>query len=283
MPDPSPPGPGKKPVLPVGTRLESVEDIRKARKVERTPTLREIAIPPDDATPFRPTRRPPMALLCIVDDGKEDGQWRRLREDKIVIGRGEGDIIIPHDTMISSRHAELTRELEDGQYRWYLNDLQSTNGTYVRIGNALMKHGQELLIGSRRYRFEIPTVSPESVETQAHNIEESVRGTTRWPSVSPTQLFPSLVELTAQGDGRRFPLMKEENLIGRRTQSADVALADDPLVSPQHARLYSDKKGRWHIENTKAINGTWLRIERMAIDPTGQFQIGEQRFLLKVL
>jgi hypothetical protein len=223
-----------------------------------------------------------MALLCILDDGKEDGEWWRVREDRLVIGRGEGDIVIPHDGMISSRHAELTRELEDGQHRWYLTDLKSTNGTYVRIGNALLKHGQELLIGSRRYRFDIPTPPADTSVEPSLNTDD-IRSTTRWPSGSPTQLFPALVELTAHGDGRRYPLLKEENLVGRRGQADQVALTDDPLVSPQHARLYADKKGRWHVENTKAINGTWLRIDRMAIDPTGQFQIGEQRFLLKVL
>ena len=95
-----------------------------------------------------------MALLCIVDDGSEEGEWLRLRGDQFVIGRSDGHLIIPHDTMMSSRHAELVRKHEGGKYRWYLNDLHSTNGAFVRIGKAALQHDQELLIGTTRFRFE---------------------------------------------------------------------------------------------------------------------------------
>ena len=54
-------------------------------------------------------------------------------------------------------------------------------------------------------------------------------------------------------------------------------------MSPRHARFYRDTKGRWHVENGPALNGTWLRIDRMALDSACQFQLGEQRFLFKVL
>ena len=88
---------------------------------------------------FRPTRRPPMATLCILDDGRDDGEWVRIRGDKVVIGRTEGDVCIPHDTMISSRHAEIIRQAVQGSYRWYLKDLKSTNGTYVRVAGAMLR------------------------------------------------------------------------------------------------------------------------------------------------
>jgi hypothetical protein len=47
--------------------------------------------------------------------------------------------------------------------------------------------------------------------------------------------------------------------------------------------VYRDARGSWHIENGKSRNGTWLRIERQRIAKTAQFQLGEQRFLFKVL
>jgi hypothetical protein len=62
-----------------------------------------------------------------------------------------------------------------------------------------------------------------------------------------------------------------------------VVLADDPLVSPRHARIYRNAKQRWHIENCRSVNGVWLRIDRMALDAACQFQVGEQRFLFRVL
>ena len=45
---------------------------------------------------------------------REKEEWLRLRGDRVVIGRSEGDVLIPHDAMISGRHAELSRRVEGG-------------------------------------------------------------------------------------------------------------------------------------------------------------------------
>ena len=280
----SAPPPGNlspKPELPVeGTRLESAEEIRRVLQARRTPTVKEAAVEPD-APPFRPARRPPMALLCLLDDGRDDGEWIRLRADRTVIGRTEGDVRIPHDAMISGRHAELSRHLDQGRYRWVLVDLQSTNGTYVRVGGAILKHNQELLIGSRRYRFDAALQGIADAEAPEAD-DGGPQGTRGWKSLAPADLVPSLVELTPQGEGQRFFLNKAENVVGRDPSCA-VVLANDPLVSPKHARILRDAKGRWHVENTASVNGTWIRVERMALDAACQFQLGEQRFLLRIL
>src|SRR4051794_27294332 len=65
-----------------------------------------------DPQPFRPTLRPPMALLNVLDDGCDTGEVLRIRTASFVIGRIEGDLIIPHDEGISGRHAEINRCLE---------------------------------------------------------------------------------------------------------------------------------------------------------------------------
>src|SRR5262249_17585279 len=136
------------------TRLESVEEIQRAIRARAAPAPSGTppavpALPPPAETPvFRPARRPSMALLCVHDDGSEDGEVFRLRTDRVVIGRSEGDIVIPHDTMMSSRHAELARQLDDGRQRWFLTDLQSTNGTYVRVSNAILKNAHHPLLPS---------------------------------------------------------------------------------------------------------------------------------------
>jgi pSer/pThr/pTyr-binding forkhead associated (FHA) protein len=223
-----------------------------------------------------------MALLCIVDDGHEDGEWRRLRGDRVVIGRSEGDILVPHDAMISGRHAELSRQFDRGRYSWQLTDLQSTNGTYVRVGAARLKHNQELLLGGGRYRFDAAPQGVAALTGSAGAPAEQGASTRGWQAVSPAELFPSLVELTPQGEGQRFLLTKDDLRIGRDADSCDVVL-NDPLVSPRHARLRRDAKGRWQIENTKSVNGTWVRINQMALDAACLFQLGEQRFLFRVL
>jgi pSer/pThr/pTyr-binding forkhead associated (FHA) protein len=253
-------------------------------QLTQPPTLVESAkpgAPPPPSRPeletlrFRPVRRPPLALLCILDDGRDDGEWVRIRAPHFVIGRTEGDLVIPHDSMMSSRHAAISRVQEKERYRWYLTDLQSTNGTYLKIASSMLKHGQELLIGSRRLRFQAaqPNAEPTDVALPVK--------TQGWQAVTDAEMIPALVELTAQGEGQRFLLTRPENWIGRDPGQCSVVLTGDPLVSPRHARLYRDSAGRWLLEKAKTLNGTWLRIDKIPLHGTAAFQLGEQRFLLR--
>ena len=93
----------------------------------------------------------------------------------------------------------------------------------------------------------------------------------------------ALVEITADGEGQRIPLTKPEHWIGRDARQCSIVLKSDPMMSPRHARLYRDTKGRWHIENAGSRNGTWLRVHKLRLTKTGQFQLGEQRFLVRIL
>lgn len=264
-----------------GTRLESVEEIRQATGALRTPTFKEqapgaVSVP--QTTPYRPQFRPPIALLCILDDVGEEGEWVRIRGDKFVIGRAEGNLVIPHDAMMSGKHAELARKQEKGRLVWYLTDLQSTNGTYVRVGRGLLKHNQQLLLGGRRYRFDFP--APTDLAATAADQNKGTRG---WQApASATQQIPFLVELTQQGEGPRFPLSQAENWVGRDPRQCSIVLPNDPMVDPRHARIHRDARGRWHIENNRSLNGTWLRATRVPFASPGQFQLGEQRFLIRV-
>lgn len=68
----------------------------------------------------------------------------------VTIGRERGDITFPADGYVSGRHATLTRR--NGQL--YLEDLDSSNGTYVRIkGSAAVFDGDLLLMGQQLFRI----------------------------------------------------------------------------------------------------------------------------------
>jgi pSer/pThr/pTyr-binding forkhead associated (FHA) protein len=266
------------------TRLESLDEIRRATQPPRAPTQKEQ--PADDTLPFRPVLRPPTAVLSILDDGREEGEKIRLRRDITVIGRTEGDVIIPHDNAMSGKHAAIQRESAKGRYRWVLVDLGSTNGTFVRASSTVMRHGQEIMIGGRRYRFDAAQgAAAAAAAAEAATADASQpAGTRGWQTVKTSDLIPSLVELSSQGkEGQRLLLNQEENWIGRDLSQCSVVLVNDLLVSPRHARLYRDAKGVWHLDNAGSRNGTWIRITRMALDGVGMFQLGEQRFLLKTL
>ena len=275
------------------TVLESVEEIRAAAR--RPATLREPLPSPaagsatrpqepnDDTEPFRPTRRPSMALLVVLDDGADGGETFRIRSDSFRIGRVEGDLLLPHDPGVSSRHAEVCRRLEAGQSRWYLADIQSTNGTFVRASNGLLRDRQEILLGSLRFRFEDAPAGQRTAagpESGGHP-----QATQKWQSLTretaARALDPSLVELTAEGEGRRYPLRQAEDWVGRDPSQCSIVL-DDPMVSPRHARVFRDDRGRWHVQNLRSLNGLWMRITEVPIERGGQFQCGEQRFLIKI-
>lgn len=208
---------------------------------------------------FRPRQRPPLALLTVLDDGRDGGEVFRLRNDSTIIGRSQGDVQVPHDELISGRHAEIRRTREGGAWHWVLTDLGSTNGTFVKIAALSLKAGQELQVGYTRLRFDVPEV----VDPSSKNA------------------MPSLVEVTPEGQGRRFPLLESDNWIGTEPGCA-VALADDPLVAGKHAHLYCDAKGVWHLGEGSGRDGVWLRRDRVVIDKSCSFQCGEQRFLLRV-
>lgn len=270
-----------------GTRLESVEDIRRwveqtrSTRPEPKPTAASPAPavrPADTAVDYCPVQRPPLAMLCILDDGAAGGEWVRLRAAEFVVGRCEGDLVIGHDNALSSRHLKLYRTSQGGRHTWHLLDLDSTNGTFVRVTTALLRDQQEILVGNRRFAFE-SEAAPTPTETER-------KVTQAWQVVKPGDAppgTPSLVELTPAGDGRRFPLHQNELWIGSDPAACAVSVNDDPFVSARHAQLTRDERGRWYIRDGKSKNGTWLRIHEITLPATADFQAGEQRFQFKVL
>ena len=103
-----------------------------------------------EALPWRPGRRSAMALLHVVDDGRDSGETIRLRDDTLVIGRVTGGVKIPHDAFLDRHHARLDR-LPGGS--WLLTDLGSTDGTWVRVMTAKLRPGTHLQIGGTRLVF----------------------------------------------------------------------------------------------------------------------------------
>jgi hypothetical protein len=283
------------------TRLEFAEEIQSAilarraelagqtlphpardpERPERKATIAEPAV--RSVEPFRPSLRPPIAVLVAFDDGSDEGQSVRLRGDRFVIGRSEGDLLIPHDGQVSARHAELVRRKdEDSAWVWTLTDLGSTNGSFVRAGVALLKEGQEFLVGRTRYRFEGGEgEAPAEPASQEARPPETAKSTIAYIS-SASAPVPTIIELTPSGPGGRVPLLEAEYWIGSDRAACLISPAHDPFVSPRHARLSRDAKGRWHVHNNKSANGVWVRVEQMDLTGSCYFQLGEQRFAFKV-
>ncbi len=297
--------------IAMGTRLESVEDVR--RMIQRGPLAASsagapapsmpaaggsaaaapaapVASPqaaakakkPDDdpALPFRPSRRPQTALLTILDDDGEDGEVVRLRDQRYVIGRTQGDVTIPHDSAVSSTHLEINRVMTSGRYRWHVRDVGSTNGTYARVTAAPLGDGQEFLIGGKRLRFDAPRGATDAPGPDQRAVTQA------WAAVSPHVIAAaqaSLTVMTPAGEGERIVVTAGESWIGSDPAACKIAWKDDPLLSRRHAKLVGEPNGEWRLEAGRCRNGVWLRIKEIMVDAVGEFLIGEQRLSLRVV
>lgn len=231
--------------------------------------------------PFRPTIRPAAAMLIMCDDGENTGEVFRLRSDRFIIGRTEGDLQLPDDEQISSRHVALTRQVMGGQSRWVVTDLQSRNGLFVRVGKAPLVHQSEVLIGNGRYRLELHQQAV--AETAAFdNFDLRQSSSTRAFDNSVPIGSAIFTEVLASGVGGRVVLSGERYWIGS-DPTCEICRPSDPFVSGKHACLSRSPRGTWMLQHNQTLNGIWLRMPQVVLEQGKkcEFQIGEQRFRLR--
>jgi len=275
-----------------GTLIETDEEVRQAisglkgqGQAESPPAAVNTAASPTpnkgpSATLFRPTVRPPIAVLTVCDDGKLDGEVIRIRDQRFVVGRTEGDLKIPIDGRISSRHVEITLQTVGGLHRWVVTDLQSKHGMFVRVSRTVLADRAEFLVGNGRYRFDSPQALADA--TVAQVADPAVSGATQGWAGSPSPFRPPAVtELIGNEIGNRMLLVKPEYWIGS-DPTCSICRSDDPFCEPRHVRLFRSPNGSWYAEHNRTQNGLWLRMSQIVVDSVVRFQIGEQRFLLKV-
>src|SRR5262249_10872426 len=138
---------------------------------------------------------------------EDTGEVVRVRGGSFVIGRVEGDLIIPHDGGISGRHAEILRRIVNGKYAWILRDLGSTNGTFVRASSVALHHDQELLIGDHIVRFIETSPGAISPEPPAPRVEATSKlGGLIRADDGQTSSPPALVVEMTGAEPARYPL-----------------------------------------------------------------------------
>ncbi len=110
-------------------------DIYGTRVVSRTPRkqqpARRPAQPPASKQPAAPKQRRPgprEPRSLTVTGGALSGTSLSLKESGTLIGRNPESALVLDDDFASGRHARIFRR-PDG--RWYVEDLGSTNGTYL--------------------------------------------------------------------------------------------------------------------------------------------------------
>lgn len=267
-----------------GTILDSYESVPRALPGRIAPTpippARPSAMPVEEVvykSPYRWTA--PRIVIC--DDGSlDEGETIYVRSDKFVIGRTTGDAVIGHDVAMSSSHAEIARRDAGGKYSWVLRDLGSSNGTLVRARNVTLKPGLTILLGSKRYRFEVPGSAQPAA---AGGISSNSTAVFVDLSSVPTDSLPALVESSGPGttQTRRYPFTTTRVTIGR-PGCGNIIEIDDLCLARNHAVVTRDVSGVWQLEALPSLNGVWVKVDVIRLTDNCHFQCGEQRFRFRL-
>jgi pSer/pThr/pTyr-binding forkhead associated (FHA) protein len=98
--------------------------------------------------------RPPVLLLHPL---RPEGAAARFVSAEIAVGRDPANDLSLDDRTVSARHARLS--FHDGQ--WWVEDLRSTNGTYLNLepvdSPVVVTHNDILRFGQVEMRLELGT------------------------------------------------------------------------------------------------------------------------------
>jgi len=142
--------------------------------VQRPVSVTSIGVPPIEAEPvsFTPTNSSPDVVgvaraMMVIERGDGPGTEFKLVNNESTIGRWDADNgVFPDvdldafdaDAKVSRRHAKIY--ISNGTY--FIEDLGSTNGTYINRGRRLLpgeaqvlSDGDEVIVGKTFLRFHI--------------------------------------------------------------------------------------------------------------------------------
>ena len=121
---------------------QAVSDAEKTVKLD----VREVATRPKSKRP-----------VLVVLQGHAIGQTVALDKPSVVIGRGSQADFAIRDDIASRLHAEIIRQEVEGAIEYYVNDLGSTNGTYLNgtkiTGQQLLEDGDKIKVGNHMMKF----------------------------------------------------------------------------------------------------------------------------------
>jgi pSer/pThr/pTyr-binding forkhead associated (FHA) protein len=123
--------------------LSAISVVRSDMFGARLPaTAREAEAPKARRQPKQKARKGSPTHVLVVD-GANQGERAELAEAPILIGRGSDAAIRLDDDYVSTRHARIAASGD----QWFVEDLGSTNGTY--IGSARITQPTTLTLGTQ--------------------------------------------------------------------------------------------------------------------------------------
>ena len=131
--------------------------------------------------------RPP---VVTIEGGPNDGHTLAVEAATMSLGRSEGNDVVIRGSGVSRHHAEILRS----EGRYYLRDLNSTNGTSVggvplTGAEHLLRHGDVIQLGTSRVSLVFRTEDSATVKMQAVRTapEVSKDNTQDTPTARPSE------------------------------------------------------------------------------------------------
>ena len=217
---------------------------------------------------FSGSQAPGRAKLIVVKGDAGDGVSYQLNGSEHLLGRAEGAILFPDDTLISPRHANFV--YRDGKL--FVRDESSANGVFIRIRNPVgVESGGAFLVGEQLLQVEAsaPDFGPQP----------DAEGTYYYASPKRASKMRLIQRLRGGDIGIIFRARGDSISIGR--ENNDVNFPDDPFISGHHSQVTIGADGRFTLTDLGSKNGTFVQIAEEAPLQNGDYVfIGQQ--LLRV-
>jgi len=220
-----------------------------------------------------PSAGQPSARLVVIAQDGTPGTEYPIAGPEADVGREDGSVRLPTDPYVSPRHLRIS--LRNG--RFFVRDLESVNGVYVRLRAAeALRHADLVLIGLEVLRFELVSDAERGLGPATE------RGTRVFGSPSVPRLA-KLCQLTVEGVTRdQYYLSRDETVIGR--ESGDVVFTNDPFMSRRHASVDRDvASGTFTLRDLGSSNGTFIAIRgERELTSGDHLRVGQHLFRLDV-
>lgn len=242
-----------------GTRMDAAEPARAAPGQGTGRTMFFSGVQP-----------PGRAKLILIRGDSSDGVSYQLNGTEHVVGRTEGAILFPEDTLVSPRHANFIYR----DNRLFVRDEESINGVFLRIKQpAPLVPGALFLIGEQLLTVEAcaPDLGPQP-DAEGTYFYASPRRASKMKLIQKLRGGETGIIVRARGDALT---------IGR--EGNDVNFPDDPFISGRHAEVSIDADGRFTLTDLGSKNGTFVRIEEEVLLTHGDYVfVGQQLLRVEV-
>jgi len=210
---------------------------------------------------------PGFSLVSINDDGT-DGKSIALKSSETIIGR-EGDTRFPTDEFLDPEHTRLT--VEDGNL--YLEDLNSLNGTYIKLRDEVrLRPGDTFLMGRQVLRF-------ERIDQDLNSKKTADDGTRYMGSPAPGGAYKLLQIGVGELVQNIYCLPESGVVLGR--EKGDIIFPRDKFMSGRHARIFTEDQP--YLVDLNSSNGTWIKLwEKRRLEEDDYIFMGQQLFRVEL-